>query len=308
METRVSYALVGLFVIALGAALGGTMFWLTFGTQEKTYLRYLVYTGESVSGLNPKASVKYRGVEVGQVRSVELDPANPEVVEITLDIEAGTPIRTDTEAVLVVQGITGLATIELTGGSRYADPLLPTAENPVPVIPSGPSLVARLDNAFTKFVETFDVVSERLDLLLSPENQAALATTLTNMEQITGVLAGRAETLGEAVDSAALTFENSARVSTELTTVMARVTASLATLEETARTVNKVGTSLDRAVAESRRELARVAADTAPELNALLIELRQLSDSVQRFTEELASDPRMLLFGRGGSERPGPGE
>ena len=97
METKLNYALVGLFVIVLGGALLSAVLWLTVGgTEKKQYDRYLVYFTESVAGLNPKAPVKYRGVEVGRVATIEIDPGNPERVEIVLEIERGTPIRQDT--------------------------------------------------------------------------------------------------------------------------------------------------------------------------------------------------------------------
>ena len=59
MLSKVNYALVGLFVLLLGAALLGVVFWLTVGGEAKTYDQYRVYFQESVAGLNPKATVNY---------------------------------------------------------------------------------------------------------------------------------------------------------------------------------------------------------------------------------------------------------
>ena len=108
MESKVNYTLVGLFVIILGMALLGATLWLTIGIQPRVYDEYKVYIRESVSGLNPRASVKYRGVEVGQVVSIRLDPDNPELEELLLQIELNTPVREETKAVLTVQGLTFL--------------------------------------------------------------------------------------------------------------------------------------------------------------------------------------------------------
>ena len=118
MQSKVNYALVGLFAIVLGAFLVGVGFWLTLGGDKTVYDRYLVYFRESVAGLNPKATVGYRGVQVGRVESIRLDPETPDRVEVVLGIERGTPIRRDTIATLSTRGLTGVATIELSGGGE----------------------------------------------------------------------------------------------------------------------------------------------------------------------------------------------
>lgn len=328
MESKVNYTLVGLFVIILGMALLGAILWLTIGIQPRVYDEYKVYIRESVSGLNPRASVKYRGVDVGQVVSIRLDPDNPEQVELLLQIERNTPVREDTKAVLTVQGLTGLAYVELTGGSRDSPPLEPTPEQPVPVIDSGPSLVARLDNAFDNLLTTFITLSDRIEVLLSEENQAAfgqaltnletittavadrsemIGQTLANLETITTTVAGRSDTVGMALDNAASTFESSARIGTELTPLLGRVSAGVVALEEMSKTITETSRSLSAAVEESRQDIQRLARTTTPELNSLLTQLGQLADTLQRFVQELDRNPRMLLFGKP-SGRPGPGE
>lgn len=306
MESKVNYTLVGLFVLILGAALMAAVLWLTVGLQEKVYDTYLVYTRESVSGLNPKATVKYKGVEVGQVTTIELNPKNPEQVELTLQIERGTPIRENTKAVLTVQGLTGLAYIELTGGSREAPPLEPTPENTVPVIESGPSLVARLDEAFTETLTTFTGLSDQLEAILSADNRAALSRTLTNLEEITTIVATNSDELGKGLKSAALTLQNSAQVSTELPQLLARVGGSITAMEKTALAITQTSQRLNEAVLESRRDLHQITQNMAPALTALLGELRQFTEVMRRFGEELERNPRMLLFGT--PSQPGPGE
>ncbi len=307
MDTKVSYTLVGLFVIVLGAALIGVVLWLTVGVEAKVYETYKVYIRESVSGLNPQAAVKYRGVEVGRVAAIELDPDNPERVELTLNIEPQAPVRQNTRAVLVTQGLTGLAYVELTGGSRNAAPLKPTAEQPIPVIQSGPSLVTRLEDAFTTLLTKFNTLSQRLELLLNEENQGNVSAILGDMETLTHTLAEHADSLGEGMDSAAQTLTQVAQVSAELPPLLARVGAAVTAVENMSLAITKTTAGLGAAVQASRRDLQKLTRDTAPEVGALLGELRQLTDVIQRFGRELERNPRMLLFGREPSQ-PGPGE
>ncbi|MHB8426113.1 MAG: MlaD family protein, partial [Gammaproteobacteria bacterium] len=119
METKVNYVAVGIFVLLLGTALIGGVLWISSGTAYRAaYDTYLTYMNESVSGLSVSAPVRYRGVEVGRVRRIALAPNDPEQVELTLDIERGTPVSQDTVATLRTQGLTGIAFVDLSGGSR----------------------------------------------------------------------------------------------------------------------------------------------------------------------------------------------
>lgn len=333
MELKVNYTLVGLFVVTLSAAIMTNLFWLLLGGEAKQYERYRVYISESVSGLNPKAVVRYRGVDVGRVASVALEKNNPERVDIILEIEQGTPIRENTEAILTTQGLTGLTSIELTGGSRDAQPLQTRQGEQMPIIRSGPSLVARLDSAFTNLALQFDNLAKKLDVLLSIENQTlftqnlthlnsiteatarilnqdnqlALTEILSNLKTVTNVVAERSAMLSEGLDSAALTFTNSARISTELTPLIMRFSQSLVAIEKTAIDISKTSENLDKAVKESRRDLLHIANDTSSEIAALIMEFRQFTTSMQRLGRELERNPKALVFGPGHIQ-PGPGE
>jgi phospholipid/cholesterol/gamma-HCH transport system substrate-binding protein len=86
----VNYALVGAFVLVLGAALIAGVLWLASGGAfQKKYDLYLAIVDESVAGLNLNAPVKYSGVDVGKVREIRLDPRNPERVNLLFAIERG---------------------------------------------------------------------------------------------------------------------------------------------------------------------------------------------------------------------------
>ena len=100
---------------------------------------------DSVAGLNLNAPVKYRGVDVGLVRRIVLNPANVEEVQLTLAIQHGTPVKEDTIAVLQTQGLTGIAYVELTAGRKDSPLLQARAGEEFPVIRAGPSLLTRLD-------------------------------------------------------------------------------------------------------------------------------------------------------------------
>jgi phospholipid/cholesterol/gamma-HCH transport system substrate-binding protein len=188
----VNYALVGGFVLILGTTLVGVVLWLASGgALQKKYDLYLAIEEEPVAGLNLHAPVKYNGVDVGKVRSIQLDPANPEHVRLVFAIERGTPINQDTLAVLKTQGLTGIAYVELEGGGRDSAPLRAPAPGQYPEIRTKPSLSARLENVLTSVLATLDRTSNNLNSVLSDENRAAFTQALSDIAAVAHTFAAR---------------------------------------------------------------------------------------------------------------------
>ena len=197
MEPKVNYVLVGGFVALFGAMVIGVILWLGKTDYRGSYDRYLAYMSESVAGLSVDSTVKYRGVDVGRVKDIKLNPETPEEVVLTLDILHGTPIKTDTIAVLETQGLTGLATLNLTGGSREAPPLEAQPGQEYPVIKTGPSLFFRLDQAlsklltdqpFTELLDNLTTLTRDARTMVGDENRAAMKQILANLSDLTKTL------------------------------------------------------------------------------------------------------------------------
>ena len=139
MEDKLNPTLVGAFVLLLGAALVAAVLWLSAGVGGgKPSTAYETIFDESVAGLNLDAPVKYLGVDVGKVRSIAIDPHNPRQVRLGLLIETGTPVKQDSEAVLKSQGLTGIAYVEVSGGSAQAPALAIGPDGTPPLIRSKP--------------------------------------------------------------------------------------------------------------------------------------------------------------------------
>ena len=185
MESRVNYALVGLFVLLLGMAAVFIPLWLSSGLNSAKYSTYVVFMNESVDGLSPNAPVKYNGVNVGNVVDVKLNLKNTQQVELVLNIKEGTPITTHTTATLRSQGVTGVAYVGLNGGVlEGAQPLTTLPGNEYPIIPSTPSTMVRIDMAVTQLLGNMNTLSKQLSSTLSPENQLLLEQTLRNFNQL----------------------------------------------------------------------------------------------------------------------------
>ena len=311
MEPKINYTVVGAFVVLLGLTLVGIVLWLGKGYDRTVYDRYYAFMEESVAGLNVNAPVKYRGVEVGSVKEIVLNPDNPEQVRLTLDIVRGTPIKEDTVAVLNVQVLTGLAIVDLTGGSREADPLMAKPGEPYPVIKTGPSLLVRFDRAATRLLTNLNQVTEDINALLDEKTRATIEQLLADVASVTHQLVAQDQRVGRGIAHAARTLENLERMTAyldeQLPTLMARLRQSATALEKMSDRVAQTSAALGTAVESTAPDLQRFATHTLPEASVLVAELRQLTATLQRVAQQVEREPQSLLFGRSAEPR-GPGE
>jgi phospholipid/cholesterol/gamma-HCH transport system substrate-binding protein len=295
----VNYPIVGLFVLVLGAALIAGVLWLASGGAfQKKYDLYLAVEDESVAGLNLNAPVKYNGVDVGKVREIWLDPGNPDRVNLLFAIERGTPIKEDTVAVLKTQGLTGIAYVELSGGTRDAPPLRATEGNEYPVIRTKPSLSARLENVLTDVLAKLDSTSNNINAILSEENRAAFKSALADIATVAHTFAARKDTLDAGITNAARTFENASRATAQVGPVIDRIGRSADAIEKMGNEVARTSAGAGKTVDSVGADVKRFTAETLPELERLLNELSVLSTSLRRLSEQTERDPRAFLFGR----------
>lgn len=294
-----NYAIVGAFVLALGALLIAGVLWIASGGAFKTkYDLYLAIEEESVSGLNLNAPVKYNGVEVGKVRSITLDPANPERVRLLFAIQRGTPIKEDTVAVLKTQGLTGIAYVELSGGARDAAPLRATAEDTYPEIRTKPSLSARLENVLTTALAKLDRMSSSIDALLSEKNQAAFTSTLADIAAVSRTFAARKDVIDAGIINAGRTLDASARAGAQFGPVIERIGRSADSIEKLGNEASAASRAAGRTINTMGGDLQRFTGETQPELERLLEELTDLSASLRRLSNQTERNPSSVLFGR----------
>ena len=162
METDRHYFIVGLFIIGFAVAAAFFAVWLGSPGSRDDVL-YRIHFPDSVSGLAVGDPVKYRGVDVGTVKSIIIDPDNSRLVLVEVRLRKETPVKTDTRASLALKGITGVVFIELNGGDPAAKTLLATTpEGEIPEIPSEKTgLKAMLDD-LPKVVAKFSALEDQV--------------------------------------------------------------------------------------------------------------------------------------------------
>jgi phospholipid/cholesterol/gamma-HCH transport system substrate-binding protein len=294
--------------------------WMGKTDYRGIYDRYEAYFRESVAGLSVDSTVKYRGVDVGRVKDIALNPDNPEEVKLTLDIAGGTPIKTDTIAVLQTQGLTGLATINLTGGSREAPPLVALEGQKYPVIKTGPSLFFRLDETISrlmsekglsKLLADLDLAAKGAADMMDEENRAALKRTIRDLSDIVHSVAAHRSQIEAGLNGAAQSADNLVKVTAVLNeqvpVLLARINKSATALGAMTEELAQTSKAVRAVVNDSRPELEQFSRQTLPETGLLVTELRELASTLTRVARDLEREPESVVFGR--KPRPhGPGE
>lgn len=180
METRARYVLIGIFTLLSILATLGFLLWLAKVELDRTYAEYdILFT--SVEGLGRASPVRYNGVDVGEVLTIEVDEEDSSLVRVRIQLAATTPVRTDTRAQVASQGVTGVSYVALSGGAA-PEPLQAEEGQWPPVIPSERSAVQALTaDAPTLLAEAIALLKD-IQTFTGPENRAAVESILTNAD------------------------------------------------------------------------------------------------------------------------------
>jgi phospholipid/cholesterol/gamma-HCH transport system substrate-binding protein len=315
MEIRASYLLVGAVVLALVASLAAFSVWLVKADIDRQVDAYRIAFAGSVTGLQEGSQVRYRGVPVGRVTGIRIDPAHVETVLVTIELEHGTPIRQDTTARLEMQGITGIAFVQLRGGTQASLPLEPTEEGTPPLIASSASTLEQLFESTPDLLARTLTLVERANLVLDQENLEALTKSLQNIEKVTAGLARDSGDFDGVLTEARSAVRNVGGMSGELGALardLRQLTAKIdqqtngvgdelsATLVETrqaASTLQRAAGQLDELVGELRQPLGDFAATGLYDFTQLVGETRQLIAALTRITKEFERDPAGFIIG-----------
>lgn len=167
METDKHYFFEGLFIIAFSVGLALFFVWIA-NAGHRDDVVYRIHFNESVSGLALGDPVKFRGVDVGNVKSMLLDPDDPRRVQVDVRLRKDAPVKTDTKAVLKLKGITGVMFIELNGGSPAAPSLVAsTAQGQIPEIAAEKSTLTTFLDELPKVVDKFGKLEDKASKVVS---------------------------------------------------------------------------------------------------------------------------------------------
>lgn len=294
METRSNYVLVGSVTLALLVSLLIFIVWLA-GISNQATKCFDIYFSQGVGGLNRGSSVNFQGVPVGQIEKISLLPDRPEFVWVRVEVDAETPVLQGTTAQIKGVGFTGVSEIALEGAVKGARPLTQIGPQGCPVIPASSGGLGALLNSAPELIDRIQRLTERLTELLSDRNQNSISNILENVERTTDVLARRAPDLADAIADARIAARN-AGIAAERVGVLADNTSRLVNeqgkpaaedLRKAIGAVQRSAENLDAMVADARPGVQTFSKSTLPEVNRLVRDLRELTTSLQGFTQRL---------------------
>jgi phospholipid/cholesterol/gamma-HCH transport system substrate-binding protein len=308
METRASYVVVGTFVLALTAAAFGVVLFLTRTSFEDTPKPYMSYFTGSVTGLQVGSPVRYRGVPVGTVNDIRIDPTDVERVRVMMEIVQGTPIKTDTNSTLGLQGITGVAYIELTGGTRESKPLTAVGDAKVPVIPSKTSGIQQVLASAPELLERAVAITERLALILDDRNVKSISDTLENLSKLTGTLAGSSGQIEQVITDSQKTFAALREAADGIAELTGGLNSKIGPIADGAQDVvidvqkavrgfSRVAGQLELVVDENRDSIRDFSSGGLYELSQFIAEGRVLISALTRLSAQIERDPARFFFG-----------
>lgn len=309
MENKAHALAAGLFLLLLGLALAAVAAWFQGDRTERVH--YTVVSRSGVPGLNLKAPVKLRGVEVGYVESIGFDPADPRQILVEIAVDAAAPVSASTHAQLGLQGVTGLSFV----GLEEADAKAPLQRaRPGTRIALRPTLLDRLAESGPGLVAGFAETAERLNALLSETNRTQLSQALVQFNQtaadvgrLTAALQPGARELPALLKDADATAQRASAALRQIETLAADGQQLAHELKTRAAVLDRLEAAAVQVQATSRNLEIALVGDTPPRTRPLLADISAASRSVERAANGLGDQPQSLLFGRG-AQPPGPGE
>jgi len=286
METRASYTLVGTFVLIIMLGLVGFVIWLAKFSSDVKYDEYQIFFSGSVTGLSPDATVRYRGIPVGTVTRIDIAPNNIDQVLVEIQVASTTPVKTDTVASIEMQGITGVAYVQLTGGSEDAPALTPKDGEKIATITAANSALQEVFKSAPEMLEAATELMNRGSELLSDDNRAAISSTLHSVSEIAGEIAAHKDDIGALIDDARKTLANVQTATADISKVSSELSANMSGLitnaSDTLDTLRGTFETADQTIASAEPDIKA----TLEDLRHAAAAIRSTADIAQAMLEE----------------------
>lgn len=198
MENKANYAIVGAIATAVLAALFGFVFWFAGPSSNTQTAGYEVMFTGTVSGLSAGTEVQFNGIKIGQVKTVKLDPADINRVIARIEIDSAIPIKADTKALMGFQGLTGVGSLQLSGGTATAGPPPTEPGRPVPTLYAKVSDFQSILDGLSTTINGTATAVDRLNGFLDA-NDEKLNETITNVATFSDALAANADGVKDAL-------------------------------------------------------------------------------------------------------------
>ena len=303
MNNKVNYTFVGFIVLISFVVLGVFSYWMLKPTHAKQNKYYVIYFNESVFGLNLDAPVKFRGINVGKVAKLRINPKNSEQVEVQVSILKDTPIKDNIVAILTAQGITGLTYINLTIGDTYKTQSVNIDGESYQVIETAPSIFKNIQKSLGNVSDHLTTTLYRAEKLLDDNNQKEFMKLIVSTRKTI-------DKIGEALDEKTIKHFHSSMAKLDTTiekfeglvdhtvTWENKIATSLHSIMNSYKKIDSAMSEFKRAVSSGEFNVKDIASKVVPNINATLYELQESMIQLDKTLKEYERSPSDILFKR----------
>ncbi len=312
METEGRYTLVGTLVLGVVALMTLAIVWLAGAADHIAYQTYTIYfKQQSLDGLAVGSPVKMRGIKVGVVDSYRFVQNGEEAVSVTARIDEGVPVHQGAAAYIKRNLVTGIAAVEIDNGPASGALLdeAPRGER-YPVIAEGSSDIDKVATAVSRLAENGAEVLEKMNVLLSDDNQRAINQTLANLNELSAHLAANKSSLDAAVQGIRDASDEFRFAGASISQAATRAEGSIVGVGDNANLALKEAVA---AISKLQKDAGEVTARIQQLSEASTLEITNVSRDVRTSADVLTnagqrlSNPRAILFGPA-KQHLGPGE
>jgi len=300
MYERTNYLAVGVFILLGVIVLLIVGFWVSEVGQTVPTTRYTIIFERDVNGLSEGGPVRYMGVDVGQVTSIELSRAEDTAIEVQIEIASSTPIDSGTYASLAYQGITGVAFINLAADPGEHEQLAVTAGHAYPIIRTRDVGIAALLSSGPDLLARVNKILDGAGLILGEKNRSSATQILENLEQVTGALAQQREAMAivpvrinESLDRLQDTLELAAEVTAE---AKPDLLAAMQNLRQTTDNLANATGRVEHWLVENDAAIDSFLAGGVGETAALMTDTRAAMRELEKLGAKLRGDPSAIIY------------
>ena len=290
---------VGLFVSVAILLFVGFVVWLTGRTGVEETHRYSLRFDRDVSGLALGGSVKYMGVNIGSVVAMGLEREDGIKVQVDIEVLQSTPVDTGTYASIAMQGITGVAVINLASDPGAHSPLPVPADGGYPVIPVRETGFAAVLSTMPEIMSKLDTLLAQASEILNEENRGHVTATLRNIDQVTGSLAQNRDALASIPAQLEATLADIQGAVAQLNDTIAQaapgVPELMENLQQSSENLARLTARMDDMLSRHESNIDQFLDEGLAQAPELISESRRAIRELEKLLQQLSENPSLLI-------------